>query len=269
MTTTDIDALLAPRIIARTPPKILTVDIERMKGTFVGEFWDLNDYKNRRIHPSDVVQWPRTICLAWRWYGNKRVEFAAEWQDGGREAMLRTAWDLYHQADIVVGHNIDGFDTKKLASEWHDLRLGKPRPWKSVDTLKIARSQFGYESNTLDALLTRWGLQGKTDRYDVEVARRACAGDKAAQNKLRRYNQGDIIATEAAYDAVRGWIPNHPHIGLWGEDGCCPNCGGTDLAADGWAKTDLTAYAQYQCANCKAWLRANHIKKRATIRRAR
>jgi hypothetical protein len=259
----------APRIVATIAPKILTLDIERVKGTAAVAFWDLGEYKNRRIHADDVTSWPRTICLAWRWYGAKRVEFAAEWLDGGYEGMLRQAWELYNEADIVVGHNLQGFDTKKLSGEWKTIGLPKPSPWKTIDTLKVARSQFGFESNTLDAILTRLNIQGKTDKYNHDVAMLACSGDKAAQTKLRRYNQGDIVASEALYDAVRGWIPNHPHIGLWSGDGdCCGSCGG-ELKANDWCYTAVTAYAQYCCTNCGAWYRRNDIKSRVTTRPAR
>jgi len=256
-------------VVAVNPPRILTLDIERFKGRAEIEFWDLSDYKHRRIHASDVTQWPRTICAAWRWYGNRRVNFAAEWGEGGREAMLQTLWDAYHQADIVVGHNIVGFDTKKLRSEWLLMGLGPPSPWRSVDTLKVARAVFGLESNTLDSITKRLGLQGKTDRFDVECARLAVEGNLRAQRRLRRYNVGDVIASENLYDAVRPWIPNHPHIGLWSGDGSsCGNCGG-QLKASGWCRTAVTAYAQYLCTSCGAWFRRNDIKVRTETRPAR
>lgn len=266
-----LDHLLAPaRVVGPTPPSILTLDIERLPGQANVSFWGLGDYKNRRIHPGDVTEWPRTICLAWRWYGGKRVEFAAEWLEGGYEQMLRTAWDLFNRADIVVGHNMAGFDAKKLAAEWWTLGLTPPSPYKVVDTLKVARSRFSLESNTLDAILTRLGIQGKTDRYSVDVAREAVAGSRAAQAKIRRYNQGDIVASEALYDAVRGWIPNHPHIGLWnGNENACGNCGSDDLHINDWCYTAVTAYARYRCGNCGAWFRRNDIKQRTKTRPAR
>lgn len=256
------------RIVTAIPPKILTLDIERLPGQAAVDFWSLGDYKHRRIHPSDVTEWPRTICFAYRWYGNKRVEFSAEWQDGN-EAMLRRAWELYHQADIVVGHNLANFDSKKLVAEWQTLGWSPPSPWKTVDTLRVARSRAGYESNTLDALLTRLGHEGKTDRYSVDVARAACAGDVKAQRRIRAYNVGDIEATEALYDLLRPWMTNHPHIGLWsGDEDCCGSCGG-ELVASDWARTAVTAYAQYVCRNCGAWYRRNDVKLRTRTRPAR
>ena len=279
--TTDLDRILAPRIVALIPPKILTLDIERVPGrakvkhrglTIEGDFWDLSGWKHTigyRIHPDDVLEWPRTICAGWRWYGAKRVEFGAEWLTD-REEFLRRQWGLFNEADILVGHNMAGFDAKKLSGEWWvELGLTPPSPYKVVDTLKVARTRFSLESNTLDALLKRRGLAGKTDRYSVEMARAACAGDKKAQRQIRAYNVGDIHASELLYDDVRGWIPNHPHIGLYsGEDGCCGNCGG-ELKASDWCRTAVTAYAQYVCTNCGAWFRRNDIKTRVLTRPAR
>jgi hypothetical protein len=272
----------AARIVADRPPRILTLDIERLPGratvqhrglTITGDFWDLSGWKHTigyRIPPSAVTEWPRTICLAWRWYGGKRVQFAAEWLEGGREQMLRTAWELFHEADYVIGHNLAGFDAKKLAGEWWaDLHLSPPSPYKVVDTLKVARSRFSLESNQLDALLTRAGIQGKTDKYSVAVARAACEGDKAAQRKIRMYNQGDIEASDNLYMAVLPWIQGHPHIGLYtGDEDACGHCGG-ELKQSDWYRTAVTAYAQMHCQNCGAWYRKTHIKARVSSRAAR
>lgn len=265
----ELDDLLKP-IVAASPPRILTIDIERIKGRALVEFFDLSDFKNRRIHADDVTSWPRTICAAWRWYGSKRVEFAAEWEDGGRDGMLRRLWETYNQADIVVGHNVQAFDTRKLNGEWWTaLHLPPPSPCKFVDTLKVARARFGMESNTLDAICVRLGLPGKVDKYDPAVARAAVDGDKAAQRRLRRYNVGDVESSEMLYDAIRPWIPSHPHIGLWtGVEDSCGHCGSDRLEPSGWARTAVTAYAQYRCRSCGAWYRRTHVKARTVTRPA-
>ena len=250
--------------------RILFLDIERFKGRAEIEFWDLNDMKGRRIHPDSVVEWPRTICAAWKWYGVKRIHFASEWGDTP-DGFFRACWDAYDEADIVVGHNIDGFDTKHLNQAWWERGWGEPSPYRSVDTLKVARRKFGAESKTLDALLKRLGLAGKTDRYDVELARRALAGHGPSQLRLKRYNVGDITATEALYEALKGWNPSHPHMGLYtGQERCCYQCGGTNLVQmvkD--TKTPRTAYATWRCTDCQATSRNNHRRSIVTLVPAR
>lgn len=242
--------------------RIATLDVERIPGRFAADFWDLNAFKNRRISPSEVTEWPRTICLAWRWLGQKAVLFSAEWDKGGYEGMLRKAHEVYDQADIVVGHNLVSFDTKHLRTGWRDLGLTPPSPFKQVDTLTQARKAFGDESMQLVALTARLGIATKTDAYDVRTARAAIAGDVKAQRKLAAYNKGDVIATEELYLKLLPWMSGHPHRGLYNLDDtdCCGRCGKTDtLEKRGYATTLVGKYQQLVCkierGGCGAWSR--------------
>ncbi len=246
-------------------PRLLFIDIERLKGRFEGEFFDLNDYKNRRIHPDDVLYWPRTICAAWKFQGDRKVRFAAEWEEGGVGGLAALTHAAYTEADIVCGHNIDGFDTKKLNSLWIGQGLPVPPPRKSIDTLKVARAVLGEESNTLANLCNRFGLTGKTDRYDHEVARRACAGSLRDQRKLKRYNVGDIGATEALYEFLKGWQKNPPNMNLYSGDDLvrCIACGGTDLQLRGEQVALAQVYDRYQCIDCGKWGRGMDIVRKA------
>jgi hypothetical protein len=185
--------------------------------------------------------------------------------------MLRKAWQVYDEADIIQGHNIDAFDTKKLKGEWWRMGLPAPRPFKSVDTLKIARREFGEESNTLDSLVKRLGGTGKTDKYDVELARRALDGDKEAQRQIRAYNEGDIDASEFLADSERGWAPNLPFIGTHGDEKRCNQCGSDDLTFDETARYRAVVldFALYRCGNCGANVRGGWVARAASTRGAR
>ena len=236
--------------------QVLILDIERLPGVATVDFWDLNDYKGRRIHADCVDEWPRTICAAWSWYGHKKVEFAAEWEDGGRDQMLRRTWQAYDDADIVVGHNLGRFDSRKLKGDWKLAGMPMPSPWKTVDTLAIARREYSFESNTLDALCKRFGLDGKNDRYNAQVARDAVNGKVSAQRRIKRYNQEDVRQSILLYDALRGNIPTHPHLGSWGDDRRCPQCGSDDLKLlDKRYKANVLEYAAYQCQACLGYVR--------------
>lgn len=250
----------------------LILDIERIPGyarvqhrglTVEGSFWDLNSFKHtigRRIHPDDVIEWPRSICAAARFYGEKEIMFAAEWEKGGHEEFMRKTWEWYDQAHYVIGHNLQSFDSRHLKAGWAEYGWASPSPWKTVDTLKVARAEFAFESNTLAALCDRLGVPSKTDKYDANVAHAAVAGDVKAQKRLQKYNEGDIKATQAAYDRLRPWIKNHPHLGQFtGEAWSCPNCGFADLShhPNGTAYTMVQAYRAYACPKCGAHIRGN------------
>ncbi len=92
-----------PRVKAAA--RILTIDIERLPGT--AYVWEP---KTRYVAPRNFLEWPRLLCFAARWYGDKRVVFEAEWRKGGREQMVKRAWELYDEADIVVTYNGRRFD---------------------------------------------------------------------------------------------------------------------------------------------------------------
>jgi hypothetical protein len=251
-------------------PRILFLDIERVRGWAKVPVWDLSDYKHRRIHASNVEEWPRTVCAAWRWGGTKKVEFAAEWGRGGRKAFLRRVWDAYDEADIVVGHNLRPFDTKKLRTEWLLLGMKPPSPWQTVDTLADARSIFGFEYNTLASLTQRLGIPTKTDKYDPERADRAAAGDVSAQRQLKRYNCGDVVATEALYYALLPWMSGHPNRGAYSGISSCPKCGSTKLQSRGKARCTTRTYQRFQCQACGGWCRSSErVDERATVVNAR
>jgi hypothetical protein len=81
----DIEAALASTSTKLNAPArtVLTLDIERLPGiarhqhrglTIEGDFWDLGSWRHLigyRIPHESVVEWPRTICVAWQFYGAK------------------------------------------------------------------------------------------------------------------------------------------------------------------------------------------------------
>lgn len=261
---------------------VLTLDIERLPGrarhqhrglTIEGDFWDLNSWKHTigyRLPPESVIEWPRTICAAWQFYGTTKVEFASEWGDG-REGMLQRIWDAYDQADLLYGHNVDRFDTKNLNAEWLTLGLNPPSTFKILDTLKEARKTFGFESNTLASLTDRLGIATKTDKYEVAVARAACAGSVKDQRKLKAYNVGDIHASREFVDRLRGWLPTHPHsvIGTVDDRPTCNQCWGDNLTRNGFKLATSITYLQYRCLDCGANVQGMRHSRAAVTRGAR
>lgn len=251
MTLAEQVATRATEIAQRSELKILVYDIERMKGRAEVEFWSLSDFKGRRIHADDVAAWPRTICIAWRFLGDTETQFASEWDDGPRK-MHKRIWEAFDQADITVGHNSKSFDERHLNTGWRDLGMLPPSPSKPIDTLSVARARFGDESRTLDALCQRIGLTGKSDRYDVEVARAACAGDKEAQQRIRLYNEGDIDATEALYVSLLPWVKSHPHVApnAGTDKQLCPRCASSKIKRNGTWTVAVNTYLAYKCRDC-------------------
>ena len=224
--------------------RILTIDIERAPG--LARFYDARtDYIGAR----SVVEYPRTICFAARWYGQKRPIFAAEWID--RDAMIQKAWDLYDEADIVYTYNGKRFDDKHLQGDWITSGLTPPRPWKAVDLFAVVKANFAFEHKSLDAVSRKLGRPGKIHPFDMQMAVDACNGNREAQRQMRIYNVGDIELTEWLADRLRPWMTHHPRLGAFGDEPRCNRCGSGDMKLrETRYRAVLIDFSLWTCQDC-------------------
>jgi hypothetical protein len=253
--------------------RILILDVERIDGITLQHWWDRGDLKDRYIHHETVVRHPRTTIVCAKWYDSPDVVQLAEWDAGGRKAFLRKVHRLLERADIIVGHNVDKADLPWLRGDLH-IEAGLPPlpPFKTVDTLKVLRSQFGSGApfKSLDAFCQIVGLQGKTDHYDRLAMERAVT-DKSVEDRRRLtdYCAGDVIATQGLYDFMRPYIKNHPALFVDGKDKLtvCNRCGhDTEPIAKRYVANVLT-YSMRKCVSCQAHSRISIEPERMTILR--
>lgn len=245
-------------------PRILTLDIETRP--IVAHVWGLFD---QRVGLNQILDPGGVMCFGAKWLGEKDVQFYSDWEHG-HEAMIAHAHRLLTEADIVIGYNHDRFDLTKLNWEFAQARLTRPRPYRTVDLLKVARSQFGAPSRKLDFIAGELGVGHKVKHEGHTLWTKCLSGDAKAQARMDRYCCGDVKVTERLYLRMLPWIPQHPNMALYtGEDGACPNCGGKSFRKDGVTTTAQTQYAQSQCRKCGAWVRNNFVKNRTLVRTVR
>ena len=258
-----VEALLAPtRITAKGTARIAVLDIERLPG--IAHIWEP---RTKYIPPSQIVEWPRTVCLAWRWYGQKRVNFAAEWQKGGYVGMLQKAWDVYNTADIIVTYNGINFDTKHLKAAWLEEGFPPPAPVKEVDLYRAVTRQFGFESKSLDSVTKRLGAPGKNGRYSISETKAAVNGNREAQRDIRTYCGGDVELTEWLYDYMRPWLDNHPFVGRHDDTPACNRCGSEELTREpSTYRAVVIDYTLYRCDHCKGLVRGGWHSRAALTR---
>lgn len=261
--TTDLDTLLAPRIVADKPPRILTIDIETSPN--LAHVWGL---WNQNVGLPQLLESGQVLCFAAKWYGTSKVMFYSDHHNGHGQ-MIQAAHDLLSQADILVHYNGRKFDVPHLYREMAELGMTPPSPHKDMDLLTVVRQRFRFPSNKLDYVAASLLGEGKVRHSGHGLWLGCLRNEPRAWAEMRRYNIGDTRLTERLYDRLRPWIKGHPHIGLWsGDEDCCGNCGG-QLKASGWARTAVTAYAQYRCVNCGAWYRRTNVKAQTATRPAR
>ena len=66
---------------------------------------------------------------------------------------------MFDEADVVIAHNGDKFDMRKANARFGHYE--PPMPVQQVDTLKVARKYFKFESNKLGDLGEHLGLGNK------------------------------------------------------------------------------------------------------------
>jgi hypothetical protein len=242
--------------------RILILDVERLPGITQQRWWDRGDLKNRYIHAETVVREPRTTIACMKWYDQPDVMRFAEWDKGGRGQFLKNVHAVMSEADIIVGHHLDGADIPWLKGDFYFPRIGHPHrpklrplaPFKTVDTLKVLRREFksGAPFKGLDAVCQILGIPAKTDRYDPDAMERAVAGSVEDRERLTAYCDGDVIAGQWLYDWERPHIKNHPALFVDGQSklDTCRACGHkTELIAKRFV-ADVFTYTMQRCVEC-------------------
>ena len=138
--------------------------------------------------------------------------------------LTQKLWGIMNQADIVVAHNAAAFDVKKSQAKFLEHSLAPLKPYKIIDTLKVARSQFKLTNNRLSSLgeLLKVGGKKETTGFDLWLG---CMADEPKSWRLMAaYNKQDVVLLERVYLKLRPWIKNHPHVN-YELPGSCPKCG--------------------------------------------
>lgn len=111
---------------------------------------------------------------------------------GNDKRILNLLRDNMDKADRWAGHNVKGFDSKKVNTQLIFNHLQAPDlTIKQIDTLALVKRHFKNDSNALGYWLERLGQIGK-DKMTSEDWDKCEAGDQRAINKMQRYNKQDV-----------------------------------------------------------------------------
>ncbi len=202
------------------------------------------------------------MCFGARWYGSKQVIFKSSYHDGDQD-MLDTLHGLLDEADATISWNGAGFDSKHARREFLEAGMTNPSPWKEIDLMRTARSQFKFPSNKLDYVAQDLGVGKKTPHTGFKLWL-DCMGENGeeAQAKawplMKRYQRQDVNLLIDLYDRLLPWVPGHPNAALYDDiPNGCYKCTSVDLQRRGFAYTATMSYRRYKCNGCGAWNRGN------------
>jgi DNA polymerase elongation subunit (family B) len=233
--------------------RILIFDLETAPNlAYVWDMYEQNVIANKQER--------YILSVSYKWLHEKKVysyalpDFKLYKKDPTNDReLVKELRFLFDEADIVIAHNGNEFDIKMANAAFLRHGLRPPSPFRSIDTLKILRSNFRLNSNKLNDVGELLGIGEKVETGGWKLWEGCIRGDKSAWEKMVRYNKNDVILLEKVYLKLRGWMNQHPSLNSFSGVDNCPSCGSDHLHARGWSYSNLSRRKRYQCQNCGRW----------------
>lgn len=258
-----------------TPKRVLLYDLENTSIQI--EAW--------RTYDTDAIRVTREwyiLSIAWKWLGEKQTHVLAlddfkTFKKNHRDdkELIKAFYPVFDSADIVVAHNGNYHDQRKLKARFIYHGLNPPSPYQQIDTYIMAKRQFAFTSNKLDELGRYLGV-GRKEKIYPDHWEGCMQGDLKAFKKMKHYNKQDVLLLERVYLKLRAWAPNHPYIGVSGphrkkfsemDDMVCPRCGSGKLSSQGWRETNASRFRRYQCLDCGGYCSStNRVAKKKGLK---
>jgi hypothetical protein len=254
--------------ISKRPVKVLIFDVETAPlSAYIWRIW------------KETISWDMVhrewffLCWSAKWlYSNDVMSDVLSPEEALSEddsRIVKSLWHLIDEADIVVAHN-----AKKADVPWMNTRfilngLVPPSSYKVIDTLDIAKRQFRFSSNKLDALAGYFGI-GHKIKTSFALWEGCMKGDAESLREMQRYNIMDVKILEEVYLKLRPWCLSHPNMNNLQDSAvlsCC-KCGSSGLVVEEgkYYYTTTQKYKLYRCTDCGALTRSRYPEPREVIR---
>lgn len=234
-------------------PRILLIDLETAPSLgWVWGKWEQN-----------VIQFEQDwfmLSFAFKWLGDKKTQVRAlpdyslyQKDKLNDKELTKELWSLFDEADIIMAHNGDNFDIKKSNARFILHGMNPPSPYKQIDTLKIARKHFKFDSNKLDDLARYFEIGCKLPHEGFHTWKGCLEGDPKSWAIMKRYNAHDVDLLEQVYLRLRAWATSHPNLDNFTKNGNCPTCQSSKIQKRG-INVSKTGYKErFFCRDCGSW----------------
>lgn len=225
-------------------PKILVYDIETAPlRAHVWSMWQQGVGLNQ-IEKDWFI-----LSFAAKWLGDEEIFYFDQSQAVDIEddsIILESLWDLLNEADIIVGQNVRRFDTKKVNARFILNGFPKPSTYRQIDTMEIAKQQFGFTSNKLEYMTGKLCTQTKKSKHQKfpghELWNECLKGNPEAWEEMREYNTDDILSTEELYNLLSSWDNKLPNFDVFVDDILDMD----EWEHDGYHYSNLGKYKRYR-----------------------
>lgn len=239
-------------------PRILFYDIETTPNLgYIWGKWEQNVIAYEK-------EW-QVLSVAYKFKGDKNVSFLSRKGQDDDRSVVKAVHALFNDADVLVAHNGDSFDQKKMKARMLFHRLKPTKQLVSVDTKKVAKRYFAFNGNGLDDLAQHLGIGRKLKHQGFDLWRGCMADDAKSWRIMEKYNRRDVVLLERVYDRFLPWIENHPNVGKIlnpaGKGPACPNCGDKRTRNNGLKASRAGVRQQRSCLSCGSFFLTKYTPK--------
>ena len=219
-------------------------------------FWDIETSPNISYTwgkwQQDVVAFQKEwelLSFAYKWQGRKTTFCISRrmFNDETDLALCKALHKILSQADVLVAHNGDSFDLKKARARFAVHGLPPLKPLSTVDTKKVAKANFAFNSNSLDDLGKLFKLGSKLKHSGFSMWLGCLAGSTKSWAEMEKYNKLDVVLLEKVYNKFKPWMLRHPKISA-GQ--LCPRCPESIVLRWGIRATAGRPQQRWLCKNC-------------------
>jgi len=233
--------------IPKDLPKILVLDIETAPlESYAWSQWKQNLYDDQIISNWFMLTWSAKWLFGDKVHSGRLTPKEALAEDDFR--IVGDLRELLEQADVVIAHNGKRFDIPKINTRMVMHQYKPVKPYQQIDTLLIARKEFGFSSNKLDTLGKMFGV-GEKIHTTMALWIGCKRGDDRSLRDMEKYNKQDVLLLEEVYLRMRPFIHSHPNVALFmdADKSVCPTCGSDKLTPAGNYYTATSRFEAYQC----------------------
>jgi DNA polymerase elongation subunit (family B) len=216
----------------------------------IGWFWKPSYQTN--LSYNNVIEDAKIICICYKWSNQKKI-YSLKWDKNQNDKkMIADFIKVMIQADEIIGHNADRFDTKWIRTRamFHNLEM--PPDFKSIDTLKQSRALLNMPSNRLDSIGKYFGLGQKLENEKDLWSNVCFKNNQTALNRMVNYCKQDVNLLEQWFNKLNKYIKPKTHATGVKKD--CPECGSSNTQNRGYYVSAVgTMKQKCSCNDCRKW----------------
>ena len=250
----------------KTQRKRLFFDIEVSPN--IGLFWT-SGYK-LNIGTENILKERSIICIAYKWEDESETHCLTWDRKQSDKKLLQDFLKVVDKADEMVAHNGDKFDLTFIRTRCLFHGLDMFPKYVTIDTLKIARSKFRFNSNKLNYIAKYLGI-GQKIHTDFDLWKTILIDkDAKSLDKMVKYCKMDVVLLEKVYDKLRNHIEPKTHFGvIFNQDrGSCNECGSDELISNGSRiLASGSKVLKYQCKTCGKYQLRNESRNNKGVKK--